>query len=166
MMRRGRGTRRGLAVAVPILAVVMSLATVAWACTVNMMGSIWFTSYVNNACTNSTVTSGSAGSTWCSQAAGLTISDARSPGAKYELRYAGNVNDCHNSMNKIKNNDSVDGLFTAGGTYGGWTNQRITLPSSGSYVVCAATPAAFDPLNAGVVETGWWSADHVTITVT
>lgn len=159
--------RRGVVAATSAVSIVLLVATAAWACTVNMMGNIWFTSYnaPTNSCTTTTVTRGSAGSTWCSNAAGLQMNTVLTPGNKYELRYAASTAtvDCHNSPLKIKNNDSPDGLFTATvADNGGWRNKRVTLPSKGSYIVCAATPAAA----AAGAETGWWSNSHISITVT
>lgn len=164
MVKRRRTRRSGLLGGTVALAFVMALATAAWACTVNMIGDIWFTSYTSSACTTNKVTSGIAGSTWCSQAAGLQTGTALTPANKYQLRYAGTAADCHNSPNRIRNNDSADGLFTAAPSTGGWSNQRITLPAPGSYVVCAATPAAVD--GPAGPETGWWSQTHLAITVT
>lgn len=162
-MRRRRVGRRGLAVAVPAVALALSLATVAWACTVKMMGDIYFTSYSTAAgCSTTKVSSNIVGTTVCSQAFGLTTNDPFVPANKYELRYAGTAAACHNSTNKIKNNDSIDGLFQATLPSGGWSNQRVTLSMApGTYVVCAATPTAVN--GGGGVETGWWSQTHLTI---
>lgn len=164
-MPKGRVTRRGLAVAVPAVAVTLSLATVAWACTTKMMGDIYFTSYTTaTGCSTTKVSSNIVGTTVCSSAFGLATNDPYVPANKYELRYAGTAADCHNSTNKIKNNDSIDGLFTATLPSGGWSNQKVTLSmSSGTYVVCAATPAAVDGPIGALDETGWWSQTHLTI---
>lgn len=181
-------TRRGVLLGTSVIAIVLVFASVAWACTVNMFGEIWFTAAdASSDCTGSgakstAITAGSALAVVCSQSEGLAIGTLNAQGGLYELRYVPAttaVDDstetglCHNSPLILKNDSSADGLFHAQpGAHGslpgegGWVNQEVTLPAEQqSYVICAASVGAID---GGSVETGSWDATgsgHLLFTV-